>query len=154
MYSHLLATHSLLRWLVLVMLVVAVVRAWAGYKGGKRFVPGDRRVASVTARLFEIQFLVGMVLYFVSPVTRHFWSNLSNPFAYFDGFFFGAVHMLLMVAAVGVASVGAAKAKRDGSDHERFKSMALMFTAALVLILVAVPWPGSPLAERPWWRGF
>jgi hypothetical protein len=30
--------------------------------------------------------------------------------------------------------------------------MALWFTAALLLILVAIPWPFSPFAQRPYLR--
>lgn len=154
MYAHLLATHSVLRWLVFIALVISVVRAWYGYKSGAIYGKTDGKLRTWTIIFFHIQLIIGMVLYVVSPVIQVFWDNMKQPLSYFDGFYFGVIHFVAMAAAVGLVTVGSAKARRASTDGERFRNVAVWFTIALILILIAVPWPGSPLAERPMWRAF
>jgi len=37
-------------------------------------------------------------------------------------------------------------------DKEKFKIMLLWYGIALIIILIAIPWPFSPLANRPYLR--
>ena len=66
MYSSVLLLHSWLRWVVLVLGVAAFLRSVT--PAGRT--PGDRLSLLFTIT-FDIQFLLGLVLYFVmSPITR------------------------------------------------------------------------------------
>jgi hypothetical protein len=47
-----------------------------------------------------------------------------------------------------------ALAKRDSEDSQKFNAVFLYYSIALLIILVAIPWPFSPLAQRPYFRGF
>jgi cytochrome b561 len=63
-------------------------------------------------------------------------------------------HSLMMVIAIIVITIGSAKAKRKLTDREKFKTMALWFSAGLLIILSSVPWAFSPLISRPYFRPF
>jgi hypothetical protein len=68
--------------------------------------------------------------------------------------FFALVHFGLMSAAIVILTVGAALAKRETDERRRFRILFNYFVLALFIILVAIPWPFSPLAQRPWFRSF
>jgi hypothetical protein len=87
--------------------------------------------------------------YIQSPVTRFFWHFEQNDFA---PAFFAVVHAGLMTLAVIMLTIGSALAKRRTTHPEKFKTMLLWFALALLTILIAIPWPFSPLAGRPYFR--
>jgi hypothetical protein len=51
-------------------------------------------------------------------------------------------------------TIGSAKAKRKDDNKAKFKTMAIWFTIALLVILSSVPWSFSPLVSRPNFRPF
>jgi cell shape-determining protein MreD len=97
-----------------------------------------------------MQLLIGMVLCTQSPTIKYFWKNFQQASQNKDSLFFGLIHIGLMLAAIVVITIGSASAKRKTSDKEKFKTMLVWFSIALVIILVAIPWPFSPLANRPY----
>jgi len=63
-------------------------------------------------------------------------------------------HSVMMILAITIITLGSAKTKRKQSDKEKFKTMAIWFTIALLIILTSIPWKFSPLASRPYFRTF
>jgi hypothetical protein len=63
--------------------------------------------------------------------------------------FFALIHLALMLTAIVVMTIGASLAKRQDIDCQKFRPTALYFGIAFLLILMAIPWPFSPLAARP-----
>ncbi|UZT98400.1 hypothetical protein ODZ84_02190 [Chryseobacterium fluminis] len=57
-----------------------------------------------------------------------------------------------MLCSIILITVGSAVSKREISDHEKFKVMFIYFTLALIIIFIAIPWPFSPFANRPYFR--
>ncbi|MBK6997231.1 MAG: hypothetical protein IPH31_20790 [Lewinellaceae bacterium] len=55
-----------------------------------------------------------------------------------------------MTVAITLISIGSSLAKRDSEDRKRFKALFIYYSLALLIILVAIPWPFSPLAQRPY----
>jgi D-alanyl-lipoteichoic acid acyltransferase DltB (MBOAT superfamily) len=149
---HLIATHSVFRYLLLIVLSVAIYLAWEGHFFNKKYAKTDRILAAATSGISHIQLILGFILYFQSPVAQGFWANKS--FQWSDNLFFGIVHFTLMSIAIVVITIGAALAKRETDDKKRFKIILQYFTFALILMLIAIPWPFSPLAQRPFIREF
>lgn len=154
MYPFLLFIHSILRWLVLGSLVYATGRAWQGYRLGRPFTRIDHSIRHWTATIAHLQLVAGCVLYFISPVNRYFLQHFKATLQDLPVSFFGSIHMILMLAAVVCITLGSSLAKRRDTDRERFGTMVLWFGIALLLILIAIPWPFSPLAQRPYIRTF
>lgn len=152
MYSTLLILHSVLRWLALVALVLALYRAFSGLTGKKVFSNTDDSIRHWTATLFHIQLVLGMILYIKSPLVTYFWHNRSEAMNDLDVSFFGLYHPIGMLLAVVVLTVGSALAKRRATDAEKFNTMLYWFAAVLLIILVIIPWPFSPFANRPYIR--
>ncbi len=149
-----LLVHSLLRWLVLLSLIYALYRAYRGFTQGLVFSTTDNSVRHWTATIAHIQLIAGTILYIQSPVTAYFWRNFSEAIRQVNTTFFGIVHISLMLVAIVVITIGSALAKRRSSDREKFKTMLTWFGIGLLIILIAVPWPFSPWASRPYLRTF
>lgn len=152
MYLALLFAHSLFRWLVLVSLLYATVRGYQGYASGSAFTKRDDSVRHWTATIAHIQLLLGFTLYFQSPVVKAFFANVGESIRQLDAAFFGVVHVGIMFVSIVVITIGSALAKRKSTDREKFKTMGIWFSVALLLIFLAIPWPFSPLANRPYFR--
>lgn len=58
----------------------------------------------------------------------------------------------MMIVSVVLITIGSMKTKRKSEDQEKFKTMTIWFSIALVIILVNLPWPFSPFASRGWVR--
>ena len=108
-YAILLWVHSWMRWLVVLALTGAVGGAAYGHVTQQPFTKGMNALRHWTATIGHLQLIVGLLLYFKSPVALGFWSSgtASSTLT-----FFGWVHALLMILALLVLTVGSAKAKR------------------------------------------
>ncbi|MES2809771.1 MAG: hypothetical protein V4619_14165, partial [Bacteroidota bacterium] len=75
MYSTLLALHSLTRWLVLVSLLFAIFRAYRGWLLNKPYLKLDDGARGMAANMAHLQFVLGVTLYFISPIVNYFLHN-------------------------------------------------------------------------------
>lgn len=149
-----LLVHSLLRWLVLLSLFYALFRAYRGFSRRLVFSKTDNSVRHWTATIAHLQLIAGMVLYIQSPVTSYFWRNFGEAIRQVNTTFFGLVHISLMLIAIVLITIGSALAKRKADDRDKFKTMLIWFGIGLFVILLAIPWPFSPWAARPYLRTF
>ncbi|QSE97384.1 cytochrome B [Fulvivirga lutea] len=137
MYEILQSAHSGLRWLVLATLIIAIVNSFGKTKGGVTFSSKDKKKALFALIFTHIQFLLGVVLYFISPKVVFAASSMKSDVLRF----FLVEHVIMMVLAVILITVGYSKAKRTAMDGKKFKSIMLFYLLGLLLILAAIPWP-------------
>ncbi|REC78473.1 hypothetical protein DRF60_08425 [Chryseobacterium elymi] len=152
MYQTLTFLHSLFRWVVLLSLIYAIWISFKGYFNHKTFTKKEDLIRHSTATIAHIQLILGIILYTKSPIVKYFWKNFGEAKASLDLLFFGMIHILLMITAIVLITVGSALAKRKTTDREKFKTMLIWFTIALTVIFIAIPWPFSPFANRPYFR--
>ncbi|WP_228375804.1 hypothetical protein [Chryseobacterium taiwanense] len=152
MYQTLTFLHSTFRWLVVLSLFYSVFRAYQGYFSNKVFSNTDNSVRHWTATIAHIQLVLGITLYSQSPIIKYFWKNFNEAKESFDLLFFGLIHIFLMLFSIILITIGSAVSKRKETDKERFKTMLIYFLIALLIIFIAIPWPFSPLANRPYFR--
>lgn len=154
MYTTLLAIHSLVRWLVLPSLLVAIYRALRGWSSGKSFTTVDETIRLTAVTITNIQISLGLGLYAISPITAYFSHHYQVTVHVKQMRFFGLEHAFMMIMATLLISIGSVKVKNKSTDREKFRTMALWFTLGLLVILIAIPWPFSPFAQRPFFRLF
>lgn len=152
MYQTLTFLHSAFRWLVLLSLVYSIFIAYKGYFSNKEFTKTDHFVRHSTATIAHIQLVLGIALYSQSPIIKYFWNNFNEAKESFDLLFFGLIHIFLMLFSIILITIGSSISKRKTTDKEKFKTMLIYFIIALVVIFIAIPWPFSPLANRPYFR--
>lgn len=144
--------HSVLRWLILAALLWAIFKAVEGRLVNGPFQRSDRIVVSAASILSQIQLVLGFCLYLWSPVVQAFWAERS--LRWNDSLFFALVHFGLMAISIVLITIGSALAHREKDDLLKFKVVFKYYCVALLIILLAIPWPFSPLAQRPLIRGF
>lgn len=154
MYPIILATHSLTRWLILISLLYAVYRSYKGWISKKAFSRLDHFSLNLAVVIAIIQLVEGLWLYFISPIIYYFLHHFKEAVHQNQIRFFGMEHSLVMITGIAIIIIGAAKTKGKESDIAKFKTMAIWFTIALLLIISSVPWAFSPYVSRPYFRAF
>lgn len=152
MYQTLTFLHSILRWLVLFSLLYSIFRAYKGYFSSGQFLKSDNAIRHWTATIAHIQLVLGIILYSQSPIIKYFWNNFEEAKESFDVLFFGMIHITLMLLAIILITIGSSISKRKTTDRDKFKTILIYYLIALVIIFIAIPWPFSPFANRPYLR--
>jgi uncharacterized membrane protein len=139
MYTGLQHTHSGLAYLALLALVLVIIWALVGALSGRDFQEKDRKIALIAFILCHIQLLVGLILYFVSPLG---YSLLAGGGAMADATarLTALEHPLINILAIVLVSVGFIRAKKLESSTAKFRSIYMLYAVGLVLILSRIPW--------------
>ncbi len=152
MYYYLLITHSWFRWLVLFSLLLALYRAYRGWLQKKPFTKFDNSVRLGAVIIAHIQLVLGLWLYAISPIVDYFLHHFKEAVHQRQARFFGMEHITTMALAVVVLTIGSVITKSKPTDTLKFRTMAIWFTIALLLILSSIPWSFSPIDSRPLFR--
>ena len=141
MYNVVLILHSFVRWLVIIVGIVAAVKAVRGWYGKEGWLSFDDRLGMIFTMVIDIQLLLGLLLYiFFSPLTRVVFRDLGAAMANAEIRFFAVEHILLMIVALVLAHVGRAVSRRAHAAALKHRQAAIFFSLALFLILVSIPW--------------
>lgn len=139
MYTGLQHAHSGLAYLALLALVLVIIWALVGALSGRDFQEKDRKIALIAFILCHIQLLVGLILYFLSPLG---YSLLAGGGAMADATarLTALEHPLINILAIVLVSVGFIRAKKLESSTAKFRSIYMLYAVGLVLILSRIPW--------------
>jgi hypothetical protein len=152
MYLLILALHSLLRWVVLAIGLVAVGRALAGTRAGGAWTRADDAAGRWFAIALDVQVLLGLALYlWLSPMTQIAFADFGAAMGNSGLRFWAVEHLFGMVVAVALAHIGRVRLRRAPDGPRRHRTAAIFFGLALVAIVATIPWPGMP-AARPLFR--
>jgi heme A synthase len=142
MYTTIQFIHSYWAYLVVFVVLIATINAIAGYTGNKEYSPKDFRLALFALIATHIQFLIGLVLYFVSPlglqnITRNGMAEVMG-----DSVFrlYAVEHPMVMILTAVFITIGYSKHKKKLVSKPKFKMLAIFYTIALILLLSRIPW--------------
>jgi hypothetical protein len=152
-YEILLFLHSWLRWLVLIAAVLVIGRSLYGWFGKQTWGQIDRRLGLLYVTSIDIQVTLGIILFFLSPLISIFLNDIGAAMGIRPVRFIAVEHTIGMLLALVVAHVGNVLSKRAATDRGKFVRATLFYTAALILILVSIPWPFL-YPDRPWLAPF
>ena len=140
-YPYLLSFHNFLRWIVLAAGLAATIIAGSGWSGTKTTNDPLRRFAIIFVASMDLQFLLGLVLYFgASPIVHQALQNMSAAMKVKELRFFAVEHTTAMVIALVLAHVGAARARKAKTVVSQYRSAAICFGLSLIAILIGIPW--------------
>jgi len=141
MYSILQSLHSIFAYIVLFVLLIAVINAFAGWYGKKEFtMHKDLRISLYALILSHLQLLIGLVLYFISPLGLK--SLQSTPIGEMSSEvrLLALEHMSINILAIVVITIGWSRHKKLLESRRKFRSIALLYGSGLLLILSRIPW--------------
>jgi NADH:ubiquinone oxidoreductase subunit 2 (subunit N) len=139
MYTGLQHAHSGLAYLVLTALIVVIFLMLIGSLSGREFTEKDRKIALIAFILSHVQLLIGLILYFVSPVGL---SLLQGGGAMSDSAarLTALEHPLINIVAIVLITIGYSRAKKAQTSRAKFRSIYMLYAVGLVLILSRIPW--------------
>lgn len=153
MYIGFVVAHSWLRWLVLLLALVAMARALSGRMNLTGWSPADEAAGRWFVISLDVQMLVGLALYlFLSPFTVGIWSDMGAAMGNAALRFWAVEHLAGMLAAAIIAHVGRVRIRRAADPARRHTQALTFYGISLLLIVASVPWPFMA-AGRPLFRG-
>jgi hypothetical protein len=151
MYPSALWLHSWLRWAVLVTGLVAWLRAVGGKTARRPWTPQDELWGLLLTVSVDLQLVVGVVLYVLSPITRLGLRNFAAAMQINVARFFTVEHVIGMIAAIALVHIGRVKIRKAADADRKHRLAMVLYGIALVLMIISIPWPGLPVA-RPLFR--
>lgn len=150
MYNILHGAHSGMRWIALLLLLFAIVNALRSKSSGN-YLKKDKMVNLFAMITLHIQLLIGIGLMFISPKVAYGEGWMSSDVAGGMFRFYGLEHILVMICAIAVITMGRSKAEKKlkGSRDKHHKIM-VSYTIGLILILVSIPWPFREALGGSW----
>jgi hypothetical protein len=141
MYSFLLHLHSIGRWIVLVLLVVAIFNSLVA--GNRPFIRTDARTGTILVIFADLMLLIGLVLWYYHPMGFQAIKNSGFSAVMKDPTqrFFAVEHMAGMLVAIILMHIGKAQARKPIGDKAKHRRTLIFYLLALLIILVSIPWP-------------
>ena len=136
MYTGLQHAHSYIAYLALILLVVAAINAIIGMTSNKEFKDNDRKLSLFALIFTHVQLLIGIILYFVSPLVQ----SLSVAMKDSTLRLYALEHPLINIIAVVLITIGWSKHKKAATNKAKFKSIGIMYAIGTILILSRIPW--------------
>ena len=136
MYTFIQKFHSGWAYLALLFLVIAVVNAFAGLASKKEFTAKDRKIALFGLIGIHTQLLVGLILYFVSPLGFASLGQMADKALRLTSL----EHPLINIIAITLITVGWSKHKKLTTSESKFKTFSIFYGLGLLLILSRIPW--------------
>jgi uncharacterized membrane protein YozB (DUF420 family) len=154
MYTGMLHLHSVLRWAILILLLVALFKSFADKN--KAFTEGHRKTGLFLLICADLMFLVGVYQWIAGP-----WglksiqeNGMSVVMKNSTLRFFAIEHLVGMLIAITLIHVGYSFSKKNIPDSTKHKRVLVFYGLALLIILVFIPWPFRSVgAGRTWLPG-
>ncbi len=147
-----LALHSLLRWGILILLVVSIIKSFSAWQNKKVFTKGDRKLWLFTLIFAHTNLLVGLYLLLFGRFGIISTGLPEGVKLMKDRFFrfYWVEHPTGLILAIILITLGYGMSKKTVNDEIKFKKAFYFFLIALIFILATVPWPFREIVGRPW----
>jgi nitric oxide reductase large subunit len=147
MYNALAHAHSGLRWIALGLLLYAIFNAVKSQTSGK-YEKKDKMINLFAMVFLHIQLLIGLGLFFINDMSK---VSYTEGWMKIDMFrFFGLEHILGMLVAITVVTIGRKKAEKLTGTRDKHRKIMVFYTIGLILILASIPWPFREALGGKW----
>ena len=127
--------HSYWAYIVLAVLIFTVINAIIGLVQKKEFTHKEFRLGLFTLITAHIQLLVGFLVYFIGGYQKGLGDMKDSAVR-----LLALEHPLMMIIAIALITIGWSKHKKQVKSEAKFKTFAIFYGLALVLILARIPW--------------
>ncbi|MCW5911959.1 MAG: hypothetical protein KIT62_12840 [Cyclobacteriaceae bacterium] len=138
-------THSTLRYFIIVFLLILLYRSFQGWQKKNTFTATDDKVSLWLFILTHSQLLLGLILYFVSPLVIFDGASMKNAVARY----WLVEHIGMMLIAVVLITMARVTAKKMTDAVAKHKRLFIFNLIALVIILAAIAQSGRGFFSFP-----
>ena len=136
MYDFLQKFHSGWAYLALLVFIIAVVNSLVGLYSKKEFTAKDRKIALFALAAIHTQLLVGLILYFLSPLGFASLGQMADKNLRLTSL----EHPLINLIAITLITIGWMKHKKLTTSEAKFKTFSFFYGLGLILVLSRIPW--------------
>lgn len=134
MYSFFKYFHSGLRYVVLILVLAAIIQAFLGWIGKKLYTEGNRKLNLFALISVHTQLLIGLVLYFLSPLVQFSGLAMKEPTIRY----WTAEHITMMLIAIALITIGYSRSKRALTAEKRHFNIFIFYFLALIIVIVTL----------------
>lgn len=133
--------HSYWAYIVVILLIIAFINAVIGLTSKKEFKSIDLRISLFTLIAVHLQLIIGLIWYYFSPTYKMVReTGMGESMKNSDLRLLAVEHPLMMIAAIVFITIGFSKHKKKATDNSKFKTIAIFYGIALLLVLSRIPW--------------
>ncbi|WP_245780613.1 hypothetical protein [Lutibacter maritimus] len=133
--------HSYWAYIVLIILIFAIVNAIIGLNSKKEFAAKDLKISLFALIASHIQLVIGFIAYYMSDFYLTMRSaGMGEVMKNSDLRKILVEHPLVGIIAITLITIGFSKHKKKATSTEKFKTIAVFYGIALILILSRIPW--------------
>ena len=150
-YTLFLHLHSVGRWVVLLLLLFAIFNSLVA--GSRPWIRTDLRIGSILTIFADLMFLVGLVIWYFGPKGYKLIESfgMSAVMKNSENRFFAVEHITMMLIAIILMHIGKAQARKAIPDKSKHRRTIIFYTLALLIILIAIPWPFRSIGAASHW---
>jgi len=131
MYSFFLHLHSGFRYIVFILVLIAIIQSLLGWMGRKPYTESNRKINLFALISAHTQLLIGIVLFFLSPNVQFNSGTMKNDVTRY----FTVEHWVGMVIAIVLITIGHSKSKKIVLPESKHRTIAIFYIVALVIIV-------------------
>lgn len=150
-YNVLLHLHSVGRWIVLLLLLIAIFNS--AVAGSRPYIKSDNRTGLFLTIFADLMLLIGIALWFLGPfgyktIQQQGMSEvMGNPTLRF----YVVEHLVGMLIAIILLHIGKAQGRKPIGDKAKHRRTVIYYAIALVIILISIPWPFREIGTGRGW---
>ncbi len=137
--------HSTVRYFVLIAILISIYRSARGWFGAAPFDKLDDKLSVWLLIMAHTQLILGLILYFVSPVVIFSAASMKDPVARY----WLVEHISTMIIAITLITLSRITTKRLDDAVKKHKRVFLYNSFALILILMAISMSGRGFFSLP-----
>lgn len=136
MYTGLFHTHSMMRYFILAVLILAILKSIGGWMRKSEYDKFDNRLAFFAMLFVHLQIVLGFVMYFLSPkvMIDNMALAMKTPLVRY----YTVEHVLMMLIVAALITIGRVVSKKKATDLQKHKVISIYYGLSLVIILVTV----------------
>lgn len=135
--------HNILRWVIVILLVIGIIRHLTAWLGKKYYTGADVKRDTYLMGSAHFMLLLGIFQWAFGPWGLKNIQNSGMGAVMKDAVsrFWAVEHFVTMLIAIVFITLGKGVAKKGITDAAKHKKAFIFFAIAALLIVLAMPWP-------------
>ncbi|SHN34780.1 cytochrome B [Mucilaginibacter sp. OK098] len=126
--------HSGFRYIVFILVLVAIIQSLLGWLGQKPYTPLNRKINLFALISAHTQLLIGIVLFFMSPLVAFNSDTMKNEVTRY----FTVEHWVGMIIAIVLITIGHSKSKKIILPESKHRTVAIYYIIAFLIIVATI----------------
>lgn len=134
MYTFFKHLHSGLRYIVLLLVIAAVIQALLGWIGKKTYTERNRKLNLFALISAHTQLLIGLVLYFISPLVQFSGAAMKDA----NARYWTVEHISMMIIAIALITIGYSRSKKVLLPEKKHFTIFVFYLLAIIIVIVTL----------------